>query len=210
MQTRRPILKYALHLRDEQLPLAEKLPDRQFIRRGAFPQDPTGQVDGGEGEVREQGGAEVDFPSARFHREDPADDQVADFGRVARAEGVDAEELVGAEEGAGDGGEDGWSGRGGIVGAVAAVVIWSAWASLLRMETRLFGKGRERGWARGNMGLASCTDGTYRIHCGSSVTVSPGVTMFLEENSGCFAGRWESICIESSGSESSDGEGSLL
>lgn len=68
----------------------------------------------------EQWGREIDLPTLRLHLDDPADDQVADFGRVARAEGADGEEFVGFEEGAGDGGED--LGGGGVgVGSVAAV-----------------------------------------------------------------------------------------
>lgn len=55
----------------------------------------------------EERGADVDFPTARFDVDDAAEDEVADLGRVARAERLDGEELVGAEEGAGQGGEDG-------------------------------------------------------------------------------------------------------
>ncbi len=70
----------------------------------------------------EQGGGEIDFPALGLDLDDAADDQVADFGRVARAERADGEELVGFEEGAGDGGEDRRVGlRGGGVGSVAAV-----------------------------------------------------------------------------------------
>ena len=70
----------------------------------------------------EQRGGEVDLPALGLHFDDAADDEVADFGRVARAEGTDGEELVGFEEGAGDGGEDccGVGGGGGGVGSVAA------------------------------------------------------------------------------------------
>jgi len=56
-----------------------------------------------------------------------ADDEIADFGGVARAEGQDGEEFVGFVDGAGDGGED-CGGLGGGVGAVASV--WE-WVSLL-------------------------------------------------------------------------------
>ena len=67
----------------------------------------------------EQRGGEVDFPALRLHLDDAADDKVADFRGVARAEGADGEEFVGFEEGAGDGGED--LGGGGVrVGSVAA------------------------------------------------------------------------------------------
>ncbi len=69
----------------------------------------------------EQGGGEVDFPALGLDLDDAADDEVADFGGVARAEGADGEEFVGFEEGAGDGGEDcGGGPGGGCVGPVAA------------------------------------------------------------------------------------------
>lgn len=67
----------------------------------------------------QQRGGQVDFPALRLHLDDAADDEVADFGRVARAEGADGEEFVGLEQGAGDGGED-LGGRGVRVGPVAA------------------------------------------------------------------------------------------
>ncbi len=76
----------------------------------------------------EQGGGEIDFPALGLDLDDAADDQVANFGRVARAEGADGEEFVGFEEGAGDGGEDRRVGlRGGGVGSVAAVggISWA-------------------------------------------------------------------------------------
>jgi len=63
MQPRRPILINTLHLRHQQIPLGEKRPDRQFVRAGALAEDPTGEVYGGEGEVGEQGGGEIDFPA---------------------------------------------------------------------------------------------------------------------------------------------------
>lgn len=56
-----------------------------------------------------------------MHFDDAADDEVADFGDVARAQGGDGEELVGAGEGAGEGGADRVRGWGGEVRAVAAV-----------------------------------------------------------------------------------------
>lgn len=70
----------------------------------------------------EQGAREVDFPALGLHLDHAADDEVAGFGQVARAEGADGEELVGFDEGAGDGGVDLRVGRGGGggVGPVAA------------------------------------------------------------------------------------------
>lgn len=70
----------------------------------------------------QQRGGEVDFPALGLDFDDAADDQVADFGGVARAEGADGEEFIGLEEGAGDGGED--AGGGGVgVGSVASAVV---------------------------------------------------------------------------------------
>lgn len=89
MQTRRPILIHALHLRNQQIALGEKRPDGKLVRARPLPQYASGQVDGGEGQVREQGGGEIDFPALGLHLDDAADDQVADFGGVARAEGPD-------------------------------------------------------------------------------------------------------------------------
>lgn len=118
MQTRRAILENTLHLRDEQIALCEKRPDGQLVRARALPQDAAGQIDSGEGKVREERGGEIDFPALGLDFDDAADDEVADFGGVARAQGADGEELVGFLEGACYGGEDG--GGGGGVGAVAA------------------------------------------------------------------------------------------
>ena len=70
--------------------------------------------------MSEQWRRQVDFPPLSLHFDDPANDEVADFGRVARAEGTDGEEFVGFEEGAGDGGDD-LEGGGAGVGSVAAV-----------------------------------------------------------------------------------------
>ena len=62
---------------------------------------------------------DVDFPPVLLHFDDPADDEVADFGSVARAEGKDREQLVSFEDGAGEG--RGYAGvEGMVVGAVAA------------------------------------------------------------------------------------------
>ena len=73
----------------------------------------------------QKGRAEVNFPSSGFDRHDSPQDQVADFGTVPCAEGVDAEEFVGADEGAGYGGVD-LGGRGmRCVGAVATGVLRS-------------------------------------------------------------------------------------
>lgn len=83
-----------LDLGDEQLALGEEGADLQLVRLGAPPLDAAGQVDGGEGQLREQGGADVDAPPPRLHLGDAADDEVADLGRVARAQGAHGEELV--------------------------------------------------------------------------------------------------------------------
>ena len=77
-----------------------------------------------------------------MHFDDAADDQVADLGRIARAEWADGQELVGFEEGAGDGGED--LGGGGVgVGSVAAV---GHQLGLLRMAMSVRMEGGEEIW----------------------------------------------------------------
>ena len=65
----------------------------------------------------EERGGDVDAPALGLHFDDAPDEQVADFGHVARAEGEDGEELVGFLEGPGDGGVD----CGGVRGGVSAV-----------------------------------------------------------------------------------------
>ena len=75
--------------------------------------------------MREERGREIDFPSACLDFDDAPDDEVADLGGVARAEGGYGEEFVGAGEGAGEGGDDLVGGGvdgggGGGVGAVPA------------------------------------------------------------------------------------------
>lgn len=139
----------------------------------------------------EQRGGEVDFPALRLHLDDAADDEVADFRGVARAEGADGEEFVGFEEGAGDGGED--LGGGGVrVGSVAA---WGGLAGSLKSDKVCQRGKRER--MEGSM--------AYRIHCGSSVTVSPGVTMDLVESFGRFEGGGMSVSPSESREEESEG-----
>jgi len=172
MQTRASVPKDALHLRDEQIALGEEGADVEFVDGGAFAQDAAGEVDGGEGEGGEEGRRYVDAPAPGLHFCYAADDEIADFGGVARAEGQDGEEFVGFVDGAGDGGED-CGGLGGGVGAVASV--WE-WISLLGFRMLSHRRGIETG------GLVGVREGrgrgrTYLIHCGSSVTVSPGVTM---------------------------------
>ena len=62
---------------------------------------------------------DVDFPAILLDLDDATDDEVADLGRIAGAEGKDGEELVGfedcASEGRGYGRMDG-----GVVSAMAA------------------------------------------------------------------------------------------
>ena len=70
--------------------------------------------------MREQRGGEIDFPAFGLDFDDAAYDEVADFGRVARAQGADGVEFVRFLEGAGYGGGHGGGGCGGEVGAVAA------------------------------------------------------------------------------------------
>ena len=106
MQASVPIRIHLLHLRDNELPLAEEIPNGKFIGAGPLAENAAGEIDGREGQLGEQGGAEVDFPASGLDAHDAAEDEVAYFGRVAGAEGGDGEELISAEEGAGEGGED--------------------------------------------------------------------------------------------------------
>ena len=98
----------------------EVLAHLQLVGRRAPAQHAAGQVDRGQGQLREERRGDVNFPPVFLHFDDAADDQVADLGRVAGAQGQDGEELVGAQDGAGEG--RGYGGvEGGVVGAVAAV-----------------------------------------------------------------------------------------
>ena len=119
MQTCRPVLIHALHLRDQQIPFAKERPDGQFVRTGALAQYAAGKVDGGEGQVSEERSGEVDFPAFGLDLDDAADDEIANLRRVARAEGPYGEEFVGFDEGAGDRGKDLGSARMGV-GSVTA------------------------------------------------------------------------------------------
>lgn len=119
MQARGPILIDPLHLRDDEFALPQERPHGEFIRAGSFPQYASRQVYGGEREVGEERSGEVDFPAFGLYFDDAADDEVADFGCVAGAEGADGEEFVGFLEGAGEGGENYGVGWGGV-GAVAS------------------------------------------------------------------------------------------
>lgn len=56
--------------------------------------------------MREERGGDVDAPALGLHFYYAAHDEVADFGRVACAEGQDGEEFVGFLEGPGYGGVD--------------------------------------------------------------------------------------------------------
>lgn len=95
MQPRAAVAEEALHLGDHEVALDEEGADVEFVDGGAFAQDAAGQVDGGEGEGGEEGRGEGDAPAPGLHFGDAADDEVADFGGVARAERVDGEEFVG-------------------------------------------------------------------------------------------------------------------
>ena len=108
-----------LDLGDEEVALGEEGADLQLVGLGALAQDAAGEVDGGDLEDGELGGGDVDAPALGLDFDDAADDEVADLGSVAGAEGTDGEELVGFGEGTGEGGGDvgrtGWD-----VGAVTA------------------------------------------------------------------------------------------
>jgi hypothetical protein len=51
----------------------------------------------------EKRGRDIDFPAILLDLDDAADDEVADLGRIAGAEGNDGEELVGFEDCASEG-----------------------------------------------------------------------------------------------------------
>jgi hypothetical protein len=67
----------------------------------------------------EKRGRDVDFPAILLDLDDAADDEVANLGRVAGAEGKDGEELVSFKDRASEGRGYGRM-QGGIVSAMAA------------------------------------------------------------------------------------------
>lgn len=77
----------------------------------------------------EKRGRDVDFPAILLDLDDAADDEVADLGRIAGAEGKDGEELVGFEDGTSEGRGYGRM-EGGVVCAVAAARV--SYFSILR------------------------------------------------------------------------------
>ena len=213
----------ALNLGDEQIALAEKGADREFIGGGTAPQDSAGEVDGAQGQVGEQWGGEIDFPSLGLHLDHAADDEVADFRGISSAEGANGEEFVGFLQSAGDAGEDGGRRGGGgrrSVGAMASdgaenrvnlddsavqglrgdgldFSYWispigctcsAAWSDLCMACCALHcwvcppQKGDLCTTKRHEMKRNGCW--SYLIHCGSSVTLSPGVMMALLERCG--------------------------
>lgn len=111
------VLVQLLHFGDEQVALGEEAPDLELVGLGALAEDAAGEVDGGDLEDGELGGGDVDAPALGLDLDDAADDEVANLGVVARAEGTHGEELVCAGEGACEGGGDG----GGVEGDVGAV-----------------------------------------------------------------------------------------
>ena len=77
----------------------------------------------------EKRGRDVDFPAILLDLDDAADDEVADLGRIAGAEGKDGEEFVGFEDGAGEGRGYGRM-EGGVISAMAAARV--GYFSILR------------------------------------------------------------------------------
>lgn len=118
-----------LDLRDDEVALGEEGADLEFVRVGALAEDAAGQVDGGDLEDGELRGADVDAPALGLDLDYAADDEVADLGGVAGAQGPDGEELVGAGYGSRNGGDD-FGGARGDVGAVA-----SAWDVRLHVSS---------------------------------------------------------------------------
>jgi hypothetical protein len=119
VQTRRVVPVQALHLGNQQIALAEEGADVELVDGRPPAQDAAGQVDGAQRQAGQHGGRDVDGPLLGLHGDNAADDEVADLGGVARAQGLDGEQLVGLVQVAGDGGDDG-GGVGGDVSAVAA------------------------------------------------------------------------------------------
>jgi hypothetical protein len=70
----------------------------------------------------EKRGRDVDFPAILLDFDDAADDEVANLGRIASAEGKDGEELVGFEDSASEGRGYGRM-EGGVVSAMAAAEL---------------------------------------------------------------------------------------
>jgi hypothetical protein len=106
-----------LHLAHQALPLLKERPDLQLVALRPPPQDPTRQIDRTQRQPGEEGRSDVDAPALGLDLDDASDDEVADLGGVARAEGGDGEEAVGLDGEAGDGRADG----GGAAGDVCAV-----------------------------------------------------------------------------------------
>lgn len=187
MQARDAVPVQLLDLGDDEIPLGEEAPDLQLVRLGALAQDAAGEVDGGDGEDGELRGRDVDAPAAGLDLGDAADDEVADLRVVAGAEGPDAEELVGAGEGAREGGGDG----GGVGEDVCAVAAGgeSAGCSLKLQEVG----GR----------------GAYRIHFGSDVMTVPGVrTSVLSSSS--WSAMLTSPCRSTPPASESESESAFL
>lgn len=112
MQACRAILVDALHLGHQQVAFTEEGPDGQLVGAGASAQDAAGQVDGAQRQDRQQRSRKVNFPPLRLHLDDPAHDQIADFGRVACAQGPDRQQFVCFLDCAGHGGDDHGAGVG--------------------------------------------------------------------------------------------------
>lgn len=116
-----------LNLRYEQVPLRKESPDVQLVYSCPLAQDTTGQVDSRQRQTGKLRGRDIDPPTPGLNLNDAANDEVADFWYVARAEGSDGEELVRLEDRASDRGYD-LSAAVRDVGTVTSVAVPLAYA----------------------------------------------------------------------------------
>lgn len=147
---------HALNLCDYQVTFAEEVPNLQLVRARPSAQNTARKIDRRERKLGQERSCNVDLPPPRLNLHNAPDDQVADFWVVASSKGMYREKFVGFLDGAGDGRDD-RRGKGGYVSAVASCIV----SLLFELSSK-----------------ADCSaERTNLIHCGSSVTTSPGVTI---------------------------------
>lgn len=92
------VLVQLLHLGHDEVALGEEAANLQLVRLGTLAQDAAGQVDGRDLQHRQLRRRHVDAPPLGLHLDNAPDDEVANLGRVASAQGPHREELVGLGE----------------------------------------------------------------------------------------------------------------